>query len=377
MHDKAKILVVDDEEMNVAILEELLLPHGYRVIKAFSGAEALRKAVEELPDLILLDIMMPEMDGYEVIRRLKQNEDTRPIPVIIVTALKGREFRIKALEAGTDEFLSKPVDELELSVRVKSLLEKKHLRDNEQAYLKALEEEKEKSEALLSNILPEMVVGKLKEKQGIIAESHTDATILFADIVGFTEMSSNMAASDLVAMLNEIFSVFDNLVGKHGLEKIKTIGDAYMIVGGIHSDRANHPELVAEMALDMLHEIGRFTGVDDEPLQLRIGIHTGPIMAGVIGLKKFIFDLWGDTVNIASRMESHGVPGSIQVSTATYQRLRDNYLFEKRGVIHIKGKGEMSTYFLLGKRGDRRSDLILEEIKQHKGMILSFIRANW
>jgi diguanylate cyclase (GGDEF)-like protein len=364
MNDRGKILVVDDEEINTIILEELLLPHGYDVFKAFNGVEALEKTIEKAPDLILLDIMMPEMDGYEVLKRLKQAEETWLIPVVVVTTLEDRASRIKALESGADEFLSKPVNDLELLVRVKSLLEKKHIKNREQSYLRALEQEKDKSEALLRNMLPDIMVGKLKEKQGIIAESHSDATVLFADIVGFTVMSSDIPAIQLVNLLNDIFSAFDELIGKHGLEKIKTIGDAYMIAGGIPDQQKNHPELVAKMALDMLNEIGQFTDTDHKPLNLRIGMHTGPVMAGVIGTKKFVFDLWGDTVNIASRMESQGVPGSIQVTTAAYHRLRDKYLFEKRGVIHIKGKGEMQTYFLLGKRGDQRSDRILEEIRQ-------------
>lgn len=148
MLEKMKILVVDDEEINVTILEQMLLSRDYRVLKAFDGAEALTKTMDEAPDLILLDVVMPEMDGYEVLGRLKQNEKTRSIPVIIVTGLEDRKSRIKAIEKGADDFLSKPVDELELSVRVKSLLEKKHLRDNEQAYLQALEQEKEKSDVL-------------------------------------------------------------------------------------------------------------------------------------------------------------------------------------------------------------------------------------
>ncbi|MFC1877377.1 adenylate/guanylate cyclase domain-containing protein [Thermodesulfobacteriota bacterium] len=362
--DKGKILVVDDEEINVIILEELLMHHGYCVTKAFNGVEALRKTMEEAPDLILLDIMMPGMDGYEVLKRLKQKEETRLIPVVIVTALEDRASRIKSLEIGTDEFLSKPINDIELLVRVKSLLEKKHIQDREQSYLKALEQEKEKSEALLRNMLPDMMVGRLKEKKGIIAESHPDATVLFADIVGFTEMSGGMPAIRLVNLLNDIFSGFDELIGEYGLEKIKTIGDAYMVVGGIHGRPKNHPEAVSEMVLAMQDQIGKYTGVNNKPLSLRIGIHTGPVVAGVIGTKKFVFDLWGDTVNIASRMESQGVPGSIQVTTATYHRLCGKYLFEKRGTVHIKGKGEMQTYFLLGKRGDVRSVRILEEIRQ-------------
>ena len=214
----------------------------------------------------------------------------------------------------------------------------------------ALRLEKEKSELLLLNILPSEIVERLKYETDSIADSFADVTVLFADIVGFTELSCCVAPIDLVKLLNRIFSTFDLLAEKHELEKIKTIGDAYMVVGGLPTPRADHVEAIANMALDMQTEIARFNAKTGNTFSIRIGINTGPVVAGVIGLKKFIYDLWGDTVNTASRMESHGIPGCIQVSQATYERLRDNYLFEERGVIQVKGKGEMMTYLLRSKK---------------------------
>jgi PAS domain S-box-containing protein len=214
----------------------------------------------------------------------------------------------------------------------------------------ALRVEKEKSEALLLNILPSAIAQRLKYETDSIADSFADVTVLFADIVGFTELSCCVAPVELVKLLNRIFSAFDLLTERHELEKIKTIGDAYMVVGGLPTPRANHAEAIAEMALDMQEEIARFNARTGETFNIRIGINTGPVVAGVIGIKKFIYDLWGDTVNTASRMESHGIPGCIQVTQATYKRLRDNYLFEERGVIEVKGKGEMTTYLLTGRK---------------------------
>jgi PAS domain S-box-containing protein len=214
----------------------------------------------------------------------------------------------------------------------------------------ALRLEKEKSELLLLNILPSEIVERLKYETDSIADSFADVTVLFADIVGFTELSCCVAPIDLVKLLNRIFSTFDLLAEKHELEKIKTIGDAYMVVGGLPTPRADHVEAIANMALDMQTEIARFNAKTGNTFSIRIGINTGPVVAGVIGLKKFIYDLWGDTVNTASRMESHGIPGCIQVTQATYERLRDNYLFEERGVIQVKGKGEMMTYLLQSKK---------------------------
>lgn len=213
----------------------------------------------------------------------------------------------------------------------------------------ALQQEQEKSEQLLLNILPEAIVDRLKENQGAIAENFHEVTILFADIVGFTPLSARITPTELVNLLNEIFSKFDELTEKHSLEKIKTIGDAYMVVGGLPVPKENSVEAIAEMALDMQAAIDEFQIKYSEQLQIRIGINTGSVVAGVIGMKKFIYDLWGDAVNVASRMESSGIPGKSQVTEATYQRLKDRYEFEKRGQVAVKGRGEMTTYWLVGK----------------------------
>ena len=210
--------------------------------------------------------------------------------------------------------------------------------------------EQEKSEGLLLNILPKPIAQKLKDGHNNIADNFAEVTILFADIVGFTELSKRIPPGQLVNMLNEIFSAFDRLSEQQFLEKIKTIGDAYMVVGGIPTPRCDHAEAIAEMALEMQKEVARFNVRHSAALSIRIGVNTGSAIAGVIGRKKFIYDLWGDAVNTASRMESHGLPGCIQVTQSTYECLRDTYLLEERGVIQVKGKGEMTTYLLIGKK---------------------------
>jgi class 3 adenylate cyclase len=207
------------------------------------------------------------------------------------------------------------------------------------------------AEELLLNILPEPIAQRLKLAESTIADSFASVTVLFADLVNFTEIAAQIPPRELVELLNRIFSEFDQLSEKHGLEKIKTIGDAYMVVGGLPKPRADHAEAIAEMALDMQQAISRFKRDNDEPFYLRIGINTGPVVAGVIGTKKFTYDLWGDTVNVASRMESQGMPGGIQVTTTTYEQLRDKYVFEERGTTLVKGKGEMVTFWLIGRKG--------------------------
>ncbi|MEG3844161.1 adenylate/guanylate cyclase domain-containing protein [Microcoleus sp. herbarium14] len=212
--------------------------------------------------------------------------------------------------------------------------------------LNALRVQQEQSERLLLNILPEEIANRLKRGDSKIADTFADVTVLFADIVGFTQLSSRVSPTQLVALLNDIFSTFDNLAERHGLEKIKTIGDAYMVVGGLPIPRKDHAEAIAEMALDMLDAISDFSNTHNQDFSIRIGINSGPVVAGVIGIKKFIYDLWGDTVNTASRMESHGKPGCIQVTSTTYQLLQEKYIFESRGAIEVKGKGMMNTYLL-------------------------------
>jgi PAS domain S-box-containing protein len=228
-----------------------------------------------------------------------------------------------------------------LSVFVHDITERKQT-------AQALRWEKKKVERLLLNILPRKIAKQLKEEPGLIAQGFEEVTILFADLVNFTPLAAKTSPRDLVSLLNEIFSSFDRLCDKHDLEKIKTIGDAYMVAGGLPTPREDHAEAIADMALDMQQSLELFNQARGTDLSLRIGINTGAAIAGVIGIKKFIYDLWGDAVNTASRMESHGVPGRIHISETTCARLGDRYRVKKRGRMTIKGKGEMTTYFLLG-----------------------------
>ncbi len=223
--------------------------------------------------------------------------------------------------------------------------------DQTQRTTAQLASEQKKSEKLLLNILPPSIAQRLKQKHQPIADAFDDVTVLFADIVGFTELSSQIPPQELVQLLNLIFSAFDTLVEAYGLEKIKTIGDAYMVVGGLPQPRADHAEAIAALALDMQAEVARFNEETGCSLNIRIGINSGPVVAGVIGIKKFIYDLWGDTVNLASRMESHGEPGQIQITQSTYGLICDRYDIQPRGTIQVKGKGETVTYWVIGHKG--------------------------
>ncbi|HAJ62998.1 MAG TPA: adenylate/guanylate cyclase with GAF sensor(s) [Cyanobacteria bacterium UBA8543] len=213
----------------------------------------------------------------------------------------------------------------------------------------ALKFQQNQTEELLLNILPQPIAVRLQQGQSPIADHFEEVSVLFADLVGFTEFSAKKNPAELVKVLNIIFSKFDYLAQRHGLEKIKTIGDAYMVVGGLPTPSLDRVEAIAQMALDMQQALAWFNGKTGEDFRLRIGINMGPVVAGVIGMSKFIYDLWGDTVNIASRMESTGMPGKIQVTVGIYERLKEQFCFEERGAIAVKGKGKMLTYWLTGK----------------------------
>ncbi|MFZ1029968.1 MAG: adenylate/guanylate cyclase domain-containing protein [Limnoraphis robusta] len=219
-----------------------------------------------------------------------------------------------------------------------------------------LKSQKEQTEKLLLNILPQPIAERLQKKQGIIADYFEDVSVLFADLVGFTDFSSQATPAQLIKVLNSIFSHFDRLSQHYGLEKIKTIGDAYMVVGGLPLYHRNHLQAIAKMALDMQANLAQFNQQTGNNFLLRIGIHAGPVVAGVIGLSKFSYDLWGNTVNVASRMETNGVSGKIQVTQEVYDRLKDEFVFKLRGSIPIKGKGEMITYFLMDQSSNLNSD---------------------
>jgi len=333
------VLVVDDEEQNRSLLRDPLEAHGYEVAEAVNGSEALRQIATRVPDVILLDVMMPQMDGFEVCRRLKTDSKTAHIPILMVTALSERKERLMGIAVGANDFLNKPVDIQDVILRVGNANYAKSLYDQ-------LQDEREKSEQLLLNILPKPIAERMKQGETTIADCHADVTVLVADLVGFTNLSAHISPEQVVQLLNEMFSAFDLLTDKHRLEKIKTIGDAYMVAGGISFPRPDHAAAAAALALDLQEEIVRLNLEYNMSVCLRIGICTGPVVAGVIGRRRFAYDLWGETVNIACRLESMGEAGKIQIAESTHEQLKGKFSFKPKHNVDAKGHGHLPAYWL-------------------------------
>lgn len=355
---QAAVLVVDDSRtMRLALIRALNAIGFHNIKEATNGRHALEMVHAQSFDLMLLDMEMPEMNGMEVLVALKADREAGGLPVIVISGAEQIESAVNCIELGAEDFLPKPFNPTLLRARVTSSVEKKRLRDLDRLRLAQLREEKElleiekdKSERLLLNILPRLIAERLKHGEHTIANGHAMVTVMFADLVGFTALSRRTPPAELVGILNGIFTAFDLLVEKHGLEKIKTIGDSYMLAGGIPLERPDHAEAVADIALEMIDALDRLNHENGTELKMRVGINTGPIVAGVIGKRKFTYDLWGDTVNLASRMESSGLPGMIHVSESTHRALQESFVLTERGITQCKGIGDVLTYFLQGRK---------------------------
>ncbi|MCP5527057.1 MAG: response regulator [Verrucomicrobiales bacterium] len=350
----ARVLVTDDDAANRDLLCRRLRRLGYEPVPCEDGARLLEALRQEPADVVLLDMLMPGLNGEEVLCRLKADENLRDIPVVVVSALDETEGIARCIALGAEDYLTKPVEPALLRARLSVALEKKRLRDAEQGYLRQIEQERARSDRLLLNVLPRPAAERLKHGETMIVDRFPEVTVLFGDLVGFTTFASQHAPERVVELLNEVFSTFDDLAARFGLEKIKTIGDAYMGVAGLPESCPDHAVAAARMALGMLRTLDAFNACHRTAMQMRIGLNTGSVIAGIIGRHKFSYDLWGDTVNIASRMESQGEPGVIQLTESTAALLQGRFELRPRGPVLIKGRGRMAT-FLLGQELGARS----------------------
>jgi adenylate cyclase len=351
---KAHLLVVDDNETNRDVLSRRLEREGFRVSSAENGRRALEMVRAASFDLVLLDIMMPEIDGYQVLSQMKADAALHDIPVIMISALDEIQSVVRCIETGAEDYLNKPFDPVLLRARIGASLEKKRLRDEQkrktaelELAIEEAETQRRESESLLRNILPAQIADELRGKGQVEPRYFEDVTILFSDFVGFTHATENLAAEDLVNLLHTYFTAFDRIVGRYGLEKLKTIGDSYMLAGGLPERNPSHPVDAVMAAFEMVKAVEEMT-TEEAPWRVRIGVHTGPVIAGVVGIKKFAFDVWGETVNFSSRMESSSAPNRINLSTRTYSRVKDFFDCEARGQVNTKEGKPYDMYFAKG-----------------------------
>src|SRR5215468_8926546 len=344
--DLPGILIVDDNEDNRYTLQLLLETDGHeRIASAASGNEAIALIEKQKFSLVLLDLMMPDLNGDGVLKLIKSDPDKRDIPVVMLSADADAEKVAQCIELGADDYLPKPFNPTILRARVAAALRKSSLRALETEYLARIEQDKARSESLLQNVLPPEIAARMRNGANNIADYFGEATVIFADVVGFGRITARMKPYEIVGCLNRLFSEFDKVAEDVGVEKIKTIGDNYMTVVGVPTARLGHARVAVKLALDLVAAAERLRVQLPVPFPIRVGIHTGPVMAGVIGTHRFAYDVWGDTVNIASRVESASKAGCVLVSSTTAEAAGGDYQFDGPHKVETKEQRIIDTFF--------------------------------
>jgi adenylate cyclase len=343
----ARILIVDDEPFNRDVLAQELELLEHEAVTAIHGRDAFARLAGETVDLILLDIMMPEMDGFTVLRRLKDDARLRHIPVIMISALDDIDSVVRCIELGADDHLPKPFDPVLLKARIGACLEKKRWRDQEVAYLarierqmQEIERERARADRLLHAILPPSAVAELKARDCVTPRRYEQVAVLFGDIVSFTPYCERHPAEEVVANLDRLTRACEDLVAAHGLEKIKSVGDGVVATANLLEPHPD-PVLASVRCAFAMAEAAR---ANPASWQIRIGIHVGPVVAGVVGQSKFTFDVFGDTVNVAARLADYGAEGAVYLSGAAWRQLDGRARGQPLGPVALKGKGEIEIY---------------------------------
>ena len=341
------ILIVDDNDDNRYTLQLLLESDGHeRITSASGGNEAIGLLEKEKFNLVLLDMMMPDLNGDEVLKIIKGKPETRDIPVVMISADNDTEKVSKCIGLGADDYLPKPFNPTILRARIAAALRQSSLRALQSEYVIKMEQAKKETESLLKNMLPPEIAVRLRNGESNIADHFEEATVIFADVVGFGKITAQMKAFEIVGCLNRLVSAFDQLADDVGVEKIKTIGDNYMAVAGIPTPRSGHGRVAAKLALDMIAAAGRLQSRLPLPFPIRIGLHSGPVMAGVIGTRKLLYDVWGDTVNMAARVEAASQPNRVLVSAATAKLLGAEFALDGPHNIETKDARVLETFFV-------------------------------
>ena len=351
MLNKAKIIIAEDENIIAKDIQKTLERLGYEVLRTVRSGEAIIKNTEELkPDLVLMDIILDgEMNGIEAAEKIM---NVFHIPVIYLTALADNETLQRAKITEPFGYVLKPFDERSLHSSIEMALYKHKINFQLKERTRELEEERNKSNILLHNIFPGQIVRELKENGWIKPREHKSASILFTDFQDFTSLSSKMGPQELVNELNDIFKNFDSIIEKHGLEKLKTMGDAYMVVSGLPLEHENHADILVTAAMEM-HEYLRQRNIKSKyTWVMRAGIHSGNVVAGVVGKRKYTYEVWGKTVSLANIMEKKGKPGRINITDTTYELIKNLYEVEYHGDINVTGNGLVKMYLVNTRKKD-------------------------
>jgi len=343
-----RVLVVDDDEGNRLMLERRVRRLGHEVLTASNGREALDLLGKTSIDLVLLDIQMPVLDGQQTLQILHADAGLRRIPVIVLSASRDIQRVARCIELGAEDYLPKPFNPILLRARINASLEKKQLRDREADYLRRIEEAQRRSEELLHVILPRDVVVELQTTQRVTPRAMQDVAVLFTDLAGFTQWCSGRSPAEVHDELQGLVEAFEEIALRHGLEKIKTIGDSFMATAGLLAPASNPAANAVACGLEMI----RAAATHGQGWRLRVGVHAGPVSAGVVGRHKYQYDVWGDTVNTASRMEQAAPPGYVCVEASTWKRISDQYSGTSLGTVPIKGKGEREIHRIDAPRKD-------------------------
>ena len=343
MNKRPLILIVDDEPFNVDYLEQELEDLGFDTIPAMNGQEALSQVANHKPDAVILDIMMPLMDGFEVLKQLKADANTRHIPVIIASSNNDMESVLRGIEMGAEDYIVKPINDVLLEARLNASLNKKRWHDQEQLYLREIKSAHRRADDLLHVILPAPIAAELKTNDTIPPREHADVAVMFTDVVGFTAYCDTHSPQEVLANMQQMVEAFERLALKHQLQKIKTIGDAFMAAGGLLSPLDNPVLACVRCGLDMI------TAVSQTPAQweIRVGIHVGPLMGGIVGHRQYLYDIWGDTVNTAQRMESNGLPNRVALSQRAWESVSLDFQADLLGSLPVKGKGALNIFTIV------------------------------
>jgi class 3 adenylate cyclase len=335
-----KLLIVDDNAMNCEVLLRHVERQGHTAVTVSNGYEALKRLGEQDFDTVLLDLLMPIMDGYEVLQKMRDDPKLCHIPVIMISAMDEFDNVVKCIELGAQDYLTKPFNQVLLNARIKASLQRKRLHDLEIHYLKQIDAERSVVDNLLQAIFPKVIAEELKTTKQVKPRRHENVAVMFLDLVGFTKYCNHRSPEEVVTELQQIFNAFEDIALKHKVDKTKTIGDAFMATAGLLASESNPVLNCVLCGLEMIEA----TQAMGKSWNARVGIHIGPVVAGVVGKRQYLFDVWGDTVNTASRVESNGKPGCVYLSSAAWQEVKQQCNGKSVGKVAVKGKGHLELF---------------------------------